>query len=261
VDPRDAATLMLLRDGADGLEVLMLRRRMDSGFVPGAWVFPGGAVDPEDHLDSVSAEAHTTGLTDQQASRILEVTSGGRAFWVAAVRETFEEAGVLMAFGSDAVGPAGLIDYADREHRFAEHRTTVDDGGPLVEVCRDEQVQLGLSAIHYFGRWITPFGAPRRYDTRFFVAAAPSGQRPSFDGRETVEERWVRPVDALAGHRSGTFQLIVPTVRSLAFLSGFGVTSDAVESVADATACHHAPALVEDNGGWRVPSPTRVGGE
>lgn len=129
---RDAATVMVLRDGADGLEVCMLRRNLRSDFVGGAYVFPGGGVDEEDAHDDLAEVV--TGLDDATASRQVEVPSGGLAFWVAAIRECFEEAGLLLAYDEDG----RVVDFDDPERaaRFVEHRREVDEGRRrLVEVC------------------------------------------------------------------------------------------------------------------------------
>ncbi|MEM9714441.1 MAG: hypothetical protein AAGA17_19620, partial [Actinomycetota bacterium] len=171
VQVRDAATVMLVRDGDDGLEVFMLRRNLDSAFVAGAYVFPGGAVDPEDADDPLLDEL-CVGRTDPDASRSLGVERGGLAYWVAAIRESFEEAGVLLAHT-----PGGeFVSFAesDVEERFADHRVAVDAGRVrLAEVCRAEGLTLAVAELHYFSHWITPKGPPRRYDTRFFVCRAP----------------------------------------------------------------------------------------
>jgi hypothetical protein len=107
--------------------------------------------------------------------------------------------------------------------------------------------------MHYFGHWITPEGAPRRFDTRFFVAAAPTRQRAAHDEYETVSSRWIRPADALAGERSGELQIILPTICALSALSGFGT----VEAVLDAAASPR-PAMVEDGGGVRLAFPREL---
>src|SRR5207244_2201371 len=175
---------MLVRDGAaGGMEVLMLRRNLNADFVGGAYVFPGGAVDEADrHAD---LEAVCEGRSDDQASVLLGVDRGGLAFWVAAIRECFEEAGVLLAYGPD--GEVMRLSDAAVEARFARHRAAVDSGERrLLDVCAEERLRLAVDGIHYFSHWITPEGAPRRYDTRFFVAAAPAEQAPLHDDREVV---------------------------------------------------------------------------
>ena len=205
VELRDAATVLILRDGppdadGDALEVFMLRRNLDSDFVGGAFVFPGGAVDPEDRHDDLDAVCR--GRSDADASARLGIEQGGLAFWVAAIRESFEEAGVLLAYHPDG----DVIRLADPEtnERFAAHRAAVDGGQRrLVEICEEEQLQLAVDAIWYFGHWITPVGAPRRYDTRFFVTLAPPAQTPVHDDHEVIANTWIKPKDALARHGAG----------------------------------------------------------
>ena len=150
----------------------MLRRNLNSDFVGGAYVFPGGAVDPEDrHAD---LEPVCQGRSDAEASARLGIESGGLAFWVAAIRESFEEAGVLLAYDPDG----DVVDLDDRRRRSSAGPTTaqqVDSGAArLVESAPAEGLRLAVDGMHYFGHWITPEGAPRRYDTRFFLAARPA---------------------------------------------------------------------------------------
>jgi 8-oxo-dGTP pyrophosphatase MutT (NUDIX family) len=253
VPVRDAATVMLLRDGAGGLEVFMLRRNLESDFVGGAYVFPGGGVDPHDGGREI--EAVVRGRTDQDASRLLGIQAGGLAFWVAAIRETFEEAGLLLAAGPDG----RIIDLHDPTvaGRFAMLRRAVDAGElRLVELCGMESLELAVDSMHYFSRWITPLGAPRRYDTRFFVAHAPELQTPLHDDREVIANLWIRPSVALDLHAAGEFELIFPTVRSLEALDRFD-TADAVVSHSASLDRVDAvlPTVVEDGHGLRIVLP------
>ena len=250
---RDAATVMLVRDADDGMEVFMLRRNLDSDFVGGAYVFPGGAVDEADrHTD---LDAVCKGRSDDQASAMLGVDRGGLAFWVAAIRESFEEAGVLLAAGTDG----RVISFADPDvaARFNIHRKAVDSGEVrLVDVCRTEGLQLVVDRIHYFSHWITPVGAPRRYDTRFFVAAAPEEQVPLHDDRETIANIWIRPADALERHRRGEFDLIFPTIKNLEAIGRFA----AAEALLDAAAAVEVvptvlPRIANDGRGVRILLP------
>ncbi len=253
VPVRDAATVMLFRDGALGLEVFMLRRNLNSDFVGGAYVFPGGAVDPHDSGPDVDAVCE--GRTDASASRTLDVVSGGLAYWVAAIRESFEEAGYLLAL--DASGAIVSLQDPDVAARFARHRHQVDRGERrLVEVCAAERLRLAVGSMEYFSRWVTPLGAPRRYDTRFFVAHAPPDQTPVHDDREVVANLWIRPAEALERNEAGEFELIFPTVRTLEALTQFDSADavvdharriDRVEAV--------APRVVEDHGGLRIVLP------
>jgi len=210
VSVRDAATVMLVRDGQRGLEVFMVRRSLRLVFAGGAHVFPGGAVDAVDH--EIGGE-------------------GTMAFKVAAVRECFEEAGFLLAV--DAAGDViGLEDPATAE-RFFQYRREITSGErSLADVCLAEGLRLAVDDMHYVSRWITPEGAPRRFDTRFFVCAAPERQTPLHDAEETIAHEWVRPVDVLERHRSGAVDLMTPTQSSLKWLAEL----DSVDAVLAAAA-------------------------
>jgi 8-oxo-dGTP pyrophosphatase MutT (NUDIX family) len=255
---RDAATVMLLRDGEGGLEVCMQQRNLNSDFVGGAYVFPGGAVDPGDNDPAVAARCR--GRIPAEADRLLDLPegSGGLGFWVAAIREAFEESGVLLASrAEDADGVALSFEDPDVAARFEEHRRAVDAGErTLVEVCDAEGVVLDCGGLHYFSRWITPVGAPRRYDTRFFVAAAPPQQVAVHDDREVIGTHWLTPADALARHDAGEIVLIFPTVRSLVALRRF---ERAGEVLAHAASLARIPAVLptvsDTGGGMRIILP------
>jgi len=250
---RDAATVMLLRDSPAGIEVCMLLRNIRSDFVGGAFVFPGGGVDRSDGRPEV--EAFCADLTDAEASRRLDLANGGLAFWVAAVRESFEEAGVLLAIDSDnQVVSFAQPDVADR---FTEHRRAVDTGERrLIEVCHDEGLRIDAGNIHYFSRWITPLGAPRRYDTRFFVAAAPPHQEPLHDDSEVVASRWFTPAEALRQHDSGEITMIFPTVRTLIAIDRFDSADDVLQHAAGLAQIDPVlPLIRESDAGMRLMLP------
>jgi 8-oxo-dGTP pyrophosphatase MutT (NUDIX family) len=251
---RDAATVMLVRDGADGMEVFMLRRNLNSDFVGGAYVFPGGAVDEEDrHAD---LEAVCRGLSDDGASARLDVARGGLAYWVAAVRECFEEAGVLLAVDRDT---GEVLSFADPDiaERFNGHRALVDAGERrLLEVCEMEHLLVAADSIQYFAHWITPVGPPRRYDTRFFVAAAPPEQHPLHDDRETIANIWVRPADALGMHDAGELDMIFPTIKNLEAISRFERSVDLLDAARAIGAVPAIqPRIVQEPGGTRILLP------
>lgn len=253
VPVRDAATVMLVRDGDAGVEVLMLRRNLNSDFVGGAYVFPGGGVDPGDGEPDV--EQVCVGRTDAAASMLLDVASGGLAYWVAAIRESFEEAGLLLAVGDDDA----MVRFDDPEtnQRFLEHRRRVDSGEvSLVAVAGAEGLRLATDRIQYFSRWVTPLGAPRRYDTRFFIAHPPEWQEPIHDDREVIANLWIRPDEALGRHARGEFELIFPTVRSLEALQRFD-SADAVVTHAAAIAQVDTmlPTIVDSDHGMRIVLP------
>ena len=230
---RDAATVMLVRDAVDeagrpAVEVCMLKRNLASEFVAGAYVFPGGSLDPEDRGDA--AEELCRGLDDGLASEILGVEAGGLAFWVAALRECFEEAGVLLAQPRDAADGTAVLDTSDPgvRARFEAHRLAINEGRTgLLDVCRQEGLVLAADTVHYVSHWITPELAPKRYDTRFFVTAAPPGQVAHHDDGEMIATIWVRPNDALARFEAGEIELLPPTIANLVEL-GLHATTDEV---------------------------------
>lgn len=253
VPVRHASTLVLVRDGQDGhghrLEVLMLRRQAGSGFVPGAHVFPGGAVDPEDHDLEVP---EGSGFDPRAAARALAVEdpSMALAHWAAAIRETFEECGALLAHRPDG-SHVRTAPPADTAGRFAEHRRAVERGQRLLgDVLAAEGLVPALDRLRYLARWITPLGAPRRYDTRFFLAAAPPEQHLSPDGTECTELSWFRPDEALDLHRQGLLELILPTQRTLELLARFPSAADVLDAL---PTCGDGRHVAEDGGGWRVP--------
>ena len=223
---------MLIRDGQDeeggsSVEVCMLRRNLASEFVAGAYVFPGGSVDPEDHGPQV--EALCRGRSDADASAVLGVESGGLAYWVAALRECFEESGVMLArhrrAGSGDDGD--LLDTSDPAvaTRFGTYRDAVNDGRMgLLDICRREDLVLAVDDVYYVSHWITPELAPRRYDTRFFITAAPSGQVAHHDETETIATIWVRPTEALSRESRGEIELLPPTIANLRSIEGFSST-------------------------------------
>jgi len=241
---RDAATVMLVRDAPD-LQVFMLRRNLRSEWVAGVYLFPGGAVDPEDRSDE--SYARCPRRTDDAASALLGVASGGLGFWVAAIRESFEEAGVLLA---SPRGNANL-DLSDLE----SERAAVNRGDRrFLDVLTAQDLVLDVDRLHLFSHWITPAGMPRRYDTWFFVAEAPEGHTYFHDDGETVASTWIRPADALARADAGELELIFPTRRSLEALTRFESAAEVVSVVRDASDLSPAaqPRIVADGNGARL---------
>ena len=192
-----AATVMVVRDaeGGPGVEVFVLRRTSGAAFAAGMFVFPGGRVD---EVDGGTGDSSRTcdGLDDAAASRQLGIERGGLAYWVAAIRECFEESGLLLARCDDERLPE-----PEPSDRVAVH------GGELsmIELCRKHGLVLDAGALRYVAHWVTPVGErPRRFDTRFFLVAAPHGQEGVHDDAETVDSRWVRPADALRDAEQGS---------------------------------------------------------
>lgn len=220
VVPRPAATLIVVRDGASGIEVLLGEKTRKVNFAAGAFVFPGGAVDEGDHL------AHTffgSDRTDSECSKALGVESGGLSYWIAAIRECFEEVGILFASWKqgtckDAAEFVNLL-----KKLRADLKTTDCTFSDLIQSAG---LTLDAGALHYYSHWVTQAGSPRRYDTRFFIAAAPEGQTASHDGGELVSHRWVRPNDALDLDREGEISLMFPTFKTLEKLSEFSTVGE-----------------------------------
>jgi 8-oxo-dGTP pyrophosphatase MutT (NUDIX family) len=247
---REAATVVLVRDRPH-LEVLMLQRTPHAVFSPGASVFPGGAVDDDDRAPA--AAALVTGGDDQAVSDEMSLSRGGLGVKVAAARECFEEAGLLLA-RSTATGAAVDLTEAARRARLAELRHALNSGRVgWTDVLAAEHAVLDVRDMHLFAHWRTPIGAPRRYDTWFFVARAPHGDDGVHDDNELVASAWMSPADALGQHRTGGIDLIFPTMRTLTILSRFGTAADVIDALVHSDRdARGRPATVADGGGERV---------
>ena len=245
---------MLVRDAPEpptGIEVFMLRRNLSSVFVAGAHVFPGGAVDDEDR--SGAMRELVVGIDDCKASAYLDRADGGLAFWVAAIRESFEEAGVLLARDAASGAPAP----ADVVERLVSARAAVALGEvSFAGLVADAGLVLDGGCLRVFGHWITPRPAPRRYDTWFFLGPAPVGHAYVHDDLETIASTWARPADALARARTQELELVYPTYRSIEALSRFDTTADLFAAVdrawADPGGALHE---IEDIRAWQVRLP------
>jgi 8-oxo-dGTP pyrophosphatase MutT (NUDIX family) len=246
---------LLVRDGEPGgpPEVLMVRRNLDSVFVAGAYIFPGGAVDEAD--GQPEAQDRCRGRDDAGASALLGLAEGGLAYWVAALRECFEEAGVLLADGPDGK-PVSFADPAV-EARFKTLRHELNSGQrTFADVCAAEDLVLATDRVHYLAHWVTPEGPPRRYDTRFFVAPAPADQTPVHDDHELIECLWLTPAAALERHRRGRLELILPTIATLSALTRFGSAADLLGAAVRAEVDPRPPTQVVLRGrGTRIGLP------
>lgn len=214
---RPAATVLLVRDAdGGGIEVFMLRRTFSAAFASGMFVFPGGKVDEVDGIAEIGELCD--GLTDAEASGLLGIPAGGLAYWVAAVRECFEEAGVLLARHA-STGEVIRFDDDEVATQFQAERENIHDGSvALLELCRRENLRITTDEIHYVSHWITPKGERRRFDTRFFVARAPGAQHALHDDGETIESMWLRPEDAIRRWKEGDLMLMPPTAANIEFL-------------------------------------------
>jgi glyoxylase-like metal-dependent hydrolase (beta-lactamase superfamily II)/8-oxo-dGTP pyrophosphatase MutT (NUDIX family) len=210
---RPAATVLLLRDSPQGIEVLMTRRSMTASFAPGAYVFPGGGIDAADAL----AHSQSTRRATQSDVHLTQA--------IAAIRESFEELGVLLARRPDG-SHLGTVEIA-----------ALDRKAPFPTVCAANGLTLDGAEVFVLAHWITDRDLPRRFDVPFLVARMPEGQEPVADESEQFEPVWVRPADALARHAAGGFFIIFPTIRTLERLQ----TYPSVQALLDACAVNDEP--------------------
>ena len=221
---RPASTVVLLRDGIDGLEVLLVRRHEAIAFMGGAHVFPGGRVEESDADDRWFAIADGLDVAAAGMPDVESVTAAG--FHVAAVRETFEEAGVLLARDADG-GMVTLTSGAPAE--LAAERRALNTGAiRLLELFHRRRWRLAADSLTYFAHWVTPAIERRRFDTRFFLAVMPPGQVPVFDAGETTDGAWLRPAEAIARCREGALALPPPTWTTLRWIEPLHDTQAAV---------------------------------
>jgi 8-oxo-dGTP pyrophosphatase MutT (NUDIX family) len=211
---------MLLREPSLGrLEILLVARRAESRAFGGAHVFPGGLVDAADRAPLLLAAA-AGGDPDSKSTATTVAAKPMLAFRIAAIRELFEEAGVLLA---ESDGQPLRFDDASVRDRFGCHRQALLAGTrSFADIVAEERLRLCTDALLYFSRWITPTHAPRRYDAHFFVARAPAHQAPLHDERETTSAEWWTPADALAAAAAGSMVLTPPTARTLEELVELG---------------------------------------
>jgi glyoxylase-like metal-dependent hydrolase (beta-lactamase superfamily II)/8-oxo-dGTP pyrophosphatase MutT (NUDIX family) len=217
--PRPAATLILLRPGSQGPEVLMIQRTKSAVFLGGAYVFPGGAIDAADSDPRVLKRV--VGLSGEAADARLGIPNA-LAYYVAAIRESFEEAGVLLAANADG----SLIDAAHAESLHSHRQSS------FVELLERENLFIPAGRLAYFGHWITAPGRSRRFDARFFVALAPEGQEGSHDQNEAMHQVWVRPGEALERSARGEIELVFATQTTLKELGRFESPALAFEHAA-----------------------------
>ena len=212
--PRLAATIVVVREATPaGLELLLLRRADKGDHSSGAWVFPGGLLDAADR----ACHGYCDGLDDARASALLGLPEGGLDHFVAAIRESFEEAGVLFA---QAPGGRSVELHDEAGHRLAAQRLPMARGEiGLADLCRDFGLRLSADRLFYIGHWVTPVVRVKRFDTRFFLAVLPPGQESRHDEVETVEQVWLRPAEALSPENSR--RLMTPTRAVIEEIGGF----------------------------------------
>jgi 8-oxo-dGTP pyrophosphatase MutT (NUDIX family) len=240
---------VLLRD-RPLLEVFVLRRNPGAAFGPGASVFPGGGVDPADREPTLARR--TTGLDETAAGHRLGTGPGALAHWHAAARECFEEAGLLLA-RRRASGEAPDHADADVAARLSGLRHALNRGDlSWADVLDAEDLVLDARDLRVLAHWLTPVGAPRRYDTWFFVAPAPDGQDGVHDDVELVASGWVAPSDALERHERGEIDLIFPTWRTLLVLARYRHAQELLDELDAAIGPDGTVPVVREGSGERV---------
>ena len=239
---RIASTVLLLRDGADGMEIFMVQRNRAIEFASGALVFPGGSIDPNDYD---IAETLATSLSNEIA-----------AIRVAGVRETFEESGILLARaqGSDALVSAEVA------NKVGPLRAAVDKGEiKFSAILNDNNLVPAIDLMAPFAHWITPVNMPKRFDTHFLLAHAPKDHVGKHDGHESVDSIWLTPRAALDGAESGRFTLPFPTIRNLIKLDKLRTAQAAMEFARKTPVVTVVPELTRTESGSRLKIPKEAG--
>jgi 8-oxo-dGTP pyrophosphatase MutT (NUDIX family) len=250
---RPASTILLLRDsaGPDGkgeIEVFMMVRHYEIDFNSGALVFPGGAVDAGDHDIVTRPELHSGGDG---------LGAADSSFRIAAIRETFEESGILLA---KPRGSTALVDATRAGEIEALNRTALCEGKTTFsKILADNGLLLALDELVPYAHWITPEGMPKRFDTWFFLAAAPPEQAGAHDGKESTDSIWVSPREALAGGESGRFKLPFPTTRNLIKLGKHQTVKAALEEARGKPVVTVMPVMTKLNGGRQLRIPAEAG--
>ncbi len=221
VTPRLSSAILLLRPNAEdgGLEVFMVRRHVKSDFAPDVYVFPGGSVTDADR------EAEVTAGVAVPIDALTPETALGVGVRAAAIRELFEEAGVLLAIRDGqpiTLDPAFTARLAEWRARLQRNEVTI------AELAAAEDLVLATDALTYCAHWITPEASPKRFTTHFFLAEHPAGQEAAYDALETTGGVWVRPATALAGYEKGDFPLVFATIHQLRDLAAFATPAQAI---------------------------------
>ncbi len=249
VQPRMASAIMLLRDvpTGQGIEVFMVRRVIQSDFMPDVYVFPGGSVSHDDYAaelaDGVSARV-VASPADPEGR-----TAAGTGVRAAAIRELFEEAGVLLAYRDGeivSIPEQQVAHFESYRHAFQQR------SGSLEEMARAERLVLATDRLGYFAHWITPQGMPKRFDTHFFITTAPAEQLAAHDRLETSEGIWIAPAEALARFERDEFPLVFATIYQLRELASFNSVKAALDHCATHRVPTHIPMLVQEDGKARV---------
>lgn len=271
--PRPAATVVLMRPeanerpvvderpGADfgkggggGLEILLLRRVRSAGFVPGAWVFPGGSVDEDDATDALVERLD--GLDRAEAARRLGLapddTPSAVAYYVAALREAFEETGLLVGIDEEGRDPPSSAESEEVRRLQVE---LLDDEDVFPSVLDRMGCRMDGSGVEYIAHWVTPVAEPRRYDARFFAAEVPAGSRVSLHEAELTDAVWLTPRAALERREAGDLPMVFPTIKTLEALRGFVSPREVLEHFRTREIPTILPRLVRTSTGIGIELP------
>jgi 8-oxo-dGTP pyrophosphatase MutT (NUDIX family) len=240
VEPRHAATVVLVREGEQGPEIYMLRRTASMAFAAGFFVFPGGSVDPRDEDFADTSWVGPPPATWAEALTCDERTA--RALVCAAVRETFEESGVMLA-GTDETSVVADTSGDDWE---TDRLALLDRSISLAELLGRRGLLLRADLLRAWSHWITPEVEPKRFDTRFFVAAMPAGQRTRDVGGEADRVAWLRPADALAGHERGEISMLPPTIATITDIAAYSSVPEVLSAGAAREVTPVMPKLLLD---------------
>lgn len=241
-----AATILLVRD-APALEVLMVQRHHQIDFVPGALVFPGGKTAKADHDEAWAAQCDGFELPH-------------RALRICAIREAFEESGILLARPAGARGAGAPLAPAAMTLAIADKREAVDKGeANFLDVVRGAGLVLALDVLTPYAHWITPLGLPKRFDTHFYIASAPHDQVAACDGREAVDACWIAPSAALADVAEGRRKIIFPTRLNIEMLAASSSVATAIEASRTRRIVTVEPKIVREPDGMVLTIPADAG--
>jgi 8-oxo-dGTP pyrophosphatase MutT (NUDIX family) len=247
VTPRPAATVLMLRDGSEGMEVFMVKRHHEIDFAKGALVFPGGSADPGDASDVVRQRSDGGAGLSEEALR----------FRIASIREAFEETGLLLCRKADATEVLEA-DECEALHHYREKLEANElDFGQFLEA---ENLIACLDRLEHFAHWITPPGMPKRFDTHFYVARTPARQLAKHDGSENVDSVWITPAAACAAADEGTYTIIFPTRVNIEKLDRMGKdVTTAMANIAKDKVVTVLPKVTKIEGGRIMQIPEEAG--
>jgi 8-oxo-dGTP pyrophosphatase MutT (NUDIX family) len=248
VTPRPAATVVILRDARDGMQAFMVVRHHEIDFASGALVFPGGKVDKEDNDAFWQERAPGVGNRPDHA------------FWIAAARETFEEAGLLLARRRSSVHSGPLLSQKETHDIIVKWRPKLLKGeATFVEIIKAEDLEIATDVMVHYAHWITPVGVPKRFDTHFLMVAAPADQIGAADGSESVDGLWITPAQALADGDAGRKTLVPATRMNLKKITPFKTVAEAMAATRASNVVTVQPQVERRPDGRVVRIPVEAG--